>query len=168
MNVNVFAESMEMGEEHSAVLLESRSENSPLEVKFEAADIPDETLNQSLDLYLLAGKNGVSRNAFDGMIKVVNTRKVYKSFLMFAGGDLPATIKMAGLSGHSHTCSCKICVARRRTVERKHVVNGHGYPLCSKQSFGVAHQQASTTLLPPCKSLSSCRINPPKTSMLSS
>ncbi|CAO3699464.1 hypothetical protein CU097_004204 [Rhizopus azygosporus] len=115
MNVNVFAESMEMGEEHSAVLLESRSENSPLEVKFEAADIPDETLNQSLDLYLLAGKNGVSRNAFDGMIKMVNTRKVYKSFLMFAGGDLPATIKMAGLSGHSHTCSCKICVARRRT-----------------------------------------------------
>lgn len=59
-------------EEHPAVILESRSNESPLEVNFEAAGMPDETLKRSLDIYHFARKNGVSRNVFDSIIKMVN------------------------------------------------------------------------------------------------
>lgn len=67
--------------------------------------------------------------------KMINTGKLYKGYILFAGGDLPATAKMAGLSGHSHLCPCKICLTVRRTVNKKHVVDGINDPFRTKESF---------------------------------
>lgn len=50
----------QVNEEHPAVLLESGSNNSPLEVKFETASMSEEALKQSLNLYHFA-RNGISK-----------------------------------------------------------------------------------------------------------
>ncbi|ORE01008.1 hypothetical protein BCV72DRAFT_323507 [Rhizopus microsporus var. microsporus] len=84
------------------------------------------------DLYLVLNEAKVlEKRGF----KMMGIGKLYKAYILFAGGDLPATAKMAGLSGHSHLCPCKICLTVRRTVNKKHVADGINDPFRTKELF---------------------------------
>lgn len=65
---------------------------------------------------------------------MIDIGKLYKAYILFACGDLPATAKMAGLSGHSHLCPCKICLKVRGTVNKKHAVDGINDPFRTKEN----------------------------------